>query len=164
MATLGSGIEGDTSIERLCQTHDSFGESVLMMTVQNERPEALRYLLSLTEYFPTQIILEDTNNEGTSLLSAAVQLGHTELIEIILDFVIATADQNQLVKYLSLQEFAIYQRDCHGTMLVACIWVDVIMDDYLGGRCLEILHTCDRGLDALVSNSHIILRVHGAQS
>lgn len=82
-----SGIEGDTSIERLSQTEDASGESVLMMAVQHERPKALAYLLSLSEYYPAAIVLEDINNEGTTLLSAAVQLGNMQIIDIILDFV-----------------------------------------------------------------------------
>lgn len=86
IGTMGSGIEGDTSIERLSQTQDSFGESVLMMAVQNERPEALSYLLGLKSYYPSDIVLEDSNNEGTTLFSAAVQLGHDRMIRTLLDF------------------------------------------------------------------------------
>lgn len=86
IGTIGSGFEGDTSVERLAQTQDSFGESVLMMAVQNERTEALKYLLGLRSYYPPEIVLEDNNNEGTTLFSAAVQLGHEELIRILLDF------------------------------------------------------------------------------
>lgn len=103
-ATMGSGLEGDTSIERLCQTEDSFGESILMMAVQNERPQALKFLLSLHDYFTIHGVLEDCNNEGTTLLSAAVQLGHTELIDIILDFILASAQEPQFRHYLSLQD------------------------------------------------------------
>ncbi|KAI1330795.1 VPS9 domain-containing protein [Xylariaceae sp. FL0255] len=104
IVTLGSGLEGDTSVERLCQTQDSFGESVLMMAVQNERPESLKLLLSMEDFFPRISVLEDTNNEGTSLLSAAVQLGHTELIDIILDFVIASTTEPQTEEYLAVQD------------------------------------------------------------
>ncbi|KAJ8106319.1 hypothetical protein ONZ43_g7106 [Nemania bipapillata] len=102
--TLGSGLEGDTSIERLCQTQDSFGESVPMMAVQNERPAALGYLLSLEDFFPRTMILEDTNNEDTSLLNAAIQLGHTELIDVILDFVMASTPEPQMRDYFALQD------------------------------------------------------------
>ncbi|KAF5869915.1 putative vps9 domain protein [Botrytis fragariae] len=102
--STSSGIEGDTSIERLSQTEDSSGESVLMMAVQHERPESLRYLLSLQYYFPLRSVLEDTNNEGTTLLSAAVQLGHTELINIILDFVYRASSELIVVGYLSRQD------------------------------------------------------------
>ncbi|KAI1776812.1 VPS9 domain-containing protein [Hypoxylon cercidicola] len=104
IATLGSGLEGDTSIERLCQTQNPFGESVLMIAVQNGRPDVLRYLLSLKDYFPIDIVLDDCNNEDTSLLSAAVQLGHTELIDIILDIVMASAAEPRIRNYLSLQD------------------------------------------------------------
>ncbi|KAI8630614.1 hypothetical protein F5Y19DRAFT_51926 [Xylariaceae sp. FL1651] len=104
VVTLGSGLEGDTSIERLCQTQDSFGESVPMMAIQNERPEVLKYLLSLEDLFPKDVILDDTNNEDTSLLSAAVQLGHTELIDIILDFVMTSTPESQIRHYFALQD------------------------------------------------------------
>ncbi|KAI0534346.1 hypothetical protein GGR58DRAFT_520457 [Xylaria digitata] len=104
VATLGSGLEGDTSVERLCQTQDSFGESIPMMAIQNERPEVLKYLLSLEDLFPKEIVLEDTNNDDTSLLSAAIQLGHTELIDIILDFVMASTPEPQIRHYFALQD------------------------------------------------------------
>jgi hypothetical protein len=102
--STGSGIEGDTSIERLSQTEDSFGESVPMMAIQNERPESLRYLLSLHDYYPVQTILEDDNNEGTTLLSAAVQLGHTELIEILLDCIYLAESEAVVIEYLAKQD------------------------------------------------------------
>jgi len=102
--SMTSGIEGDTSIERLSQTQDSFGESVPMMAIQNERPESLKYLLSLHEYYPPYVVLDDTNNEGTTLLSAAVQLGHTELIDIILDFVYHSGPESVIREYLAKQD------------------------------------------------------------
>ncbi|KAH9216766.1 hypothetical protein DL95DRAFT_334900 [Leptodontidium sp. 2 PMI_412] len=102
--STSSGIEGDTSIERLSQTEDSFGESVPMMAIQNERPESLRYLFSLRNYFPLDMVLDDTNNEGTTLLSAAVQLGHTELIDIILDFVYRAESEAIVMEYLTKQD------------------------------------------------------------
>src|SRR5438045_7263124 len=43
--TLSSGLEGDTSIERLCQTQDSNGNSIMMMAIQNSQVVALKYLL-----------------------------------------------------------------------------------------------------------------------
>ncbi|KAH9886848.1 VPS9 domain-containing protein [Xylariomycetidae sp. FL2044] len=104
IVTMGSGLEGDTSIERLCQTQDSFGESVPMMAVQHERPEALEYLLSLDEYFPTEAIFSDCNNEGTTLLSAAVQLGHTELINIILNFIQKPESTTRVCSYMAQQD------------------------------------------------------------
>ncbi|KAI0204931.1 hypothetical protein F4808DRAFT_315283 [Astrocystis sublimbata] len=104
IVTLGSGLEGDTSVERLCQTQDSFGESIPMMAVQNERPQVLKYLLTLEEFFPKEMMLEDTDNDDTTLLNAAIQLGHTELIDIILDFVMSSASKQEIRQYLALQD------------------------------------------------------------
>ncbi|KAI0100525.1 hypothetical protein GGR51DRAFT_351099 [Nemania sp. FL0031] len=104
IVTLSSGIEGDTSVERLCQTQDSFGESIPMMAIQNERPAVLKYLLSLEDYFPRAMVLEDTNNDDTSLLNAAIQLGHTELIDIILDFVMTSTSEPEMRNYFALQD------------------------------------------------------------
>ncbi|KXJ91820.1 hypothetical protein Micbo1qcDRAFT_146653 [Microdochium bolleyi] len=102
--TTGSGLEGDTSIERLCQTQDHSGESVLMMAVQHGQPATLKYFLSLEEFFPARAVLEDTNNQGTTLLSAAVQLGHAELIDGILDIVLSSSSDEQTCAYLHQQD------------------------------------------------------------
>lgn len=106
IGTMGSGIEGDTSIERLSQTQDAFGESVLMMAVQNERSEALTYLLGLRSYYPAEIVLEDSNNEGTTLFSAAVQLGHEKMIKILLGFMVnePTVTDEWLRSYFAKQD------------------------------------------------------------
>lgn len=102
--TMGSAIEGDTSIARLCQTQDALGQSVPMMAVQNGRPGVLKYLLALDEYFPAHVILEDRDNQGTTLISAAVQLGHTEVIDIILNFIMRAASREQTARYYALQD------------------------------------------------------------
>ncbi len=102
--SISSGIEGDTSVERLSRTEDSAGESILMMAIQHGQPGSLKYLLTLDKYYPLDAVLEDTNNEGTTLLSAAVQLGHTELIEIILDFVFHAETDSIIISYLARQD------------------------------------------------------------
>jgi ankyrin repeat protein len=96
-----SAIEGDTSIESLSRTQDPAGDSVLMMAVEARQPEALRYLLNLGEYYPIDSVLEDCNSQGTTLLSAAVQLAHTELIDTILDFVFASATEEAVTSYIA---------------------------------------------------------------
>ena len=96
-----SGIEGDTSIETLMQTQDTEGDSILMMAVEARQPGALDYLLSLEEYFSTKFILEDSNKEGTTLLSAAVQLAHAELIEILLRRIFQARDQQEISDYFA---------------------------------------------------------------
>lgn len=101
--SMGSGIEGDTSIERLSQTEDLLGESVLMMAVNNRRPEALRYLLSLEEYYSVPTVLADANNEGTTLFSAAVQLGNKDIIDILLE-TMNRVDEQTRISYLTRQD------------------------------------------------------------
>ena len=97
-------IEGDTSIEKLCQTEDPSGDSVLTMAVEAQQPEALAYLLSLEEYYPTPAVLEVTNKEGTTLLSAAVQTTNFEVISIMVDYVFSLRDVLQVKDYLSRQD------------------------------------------------------------
>lgn len=96
-----SGIEGDTSIETLAQTQDIDGDSILMMAVEARQPEALDFLLSLEEYFPPNFILQDSNKDGTTLLSAAVQLAHTELIETILRCICGTRERAAVMEYIA---------------------------------------------------------------
>ena len=99
-----SGIEGDVSIESLCQTQDSSGKSVLMMAVEARQPHALKYLLSLREYYPIDVVLRDCNGEGTTLLSAAVQVSDTELIEILIDNIFQVRDSQRIHDYLARQD------------------------------------------------------------
>ncbi|KAK2795351.1 hypothetical protein FQN50_009742 [Emmonsiellopsis sp. PD_5] len=102
--TIGSttsALEGDTSIESLTKTQDPAGDSVPMMAVEGRQPEALKYLFSFEEHYPLESILEDTNSDGTTLLSAAVQLAHTELVDIILDFVFQSRDSHLLASYFA---------------------------------------------------------------
>ena len=96
-----SNIEGDTSIEMLAQTQDIDGNSVAMMAVDARQPEALEYLLSLEEYFPQRHLLEDSNKDGTTLLSAAVQLAHGQIIDILLRYIFQTRDTEDVVDYIS---------------------------------------------------------------
>ncbi|MCJ1383108.1 hypothetical protein MMC17_006221 [Xylographa soralifera] len=104
MNSRSSVIEGDTSIEKLCQTQDSLGDSVLMMAVEARQPEVLEYLLSLEEFYPSHVILEDCNGQGTTLLSAAVQLAHAGLVEILMDYILHIRDIKQIENYVSKQD------------------------------------------------------------
>jgi len=101
IGSTASGMEGDISIESLSRTQDSTGNSILMMAVEAGQPESLRYLLSLEEYYPPRVILDDTTSEGTTLLSAAIQLAHTELIEIILDYVFQKREERTIIEYIA---------------------------------------------------------------
>ncbi|KAM0248008.1 hypothetical protein ACHAQJ_009642 [Trichoderma viride] len=104
VGTLGSALEGDISVERLAHTSSALGESVLMMAVQGGSVEVLGYLLSMSGYYPFDIVLNDVNNENTTLLSAAVQLGNRELINSFLDYLLDRANPGQLGQYFSIQD------------------------------------------------------------
>ncbi|KAM3472976.1 hypothetical protein MY8738_008605 [Beauveria namnaoensis] len=104
VGTIGNALEGDISVERLAQTSDSFGDSVLMLAVQNGQLAVLKYLLSLRGYYPLEAVLEDMNNEDTSLLSAAVQHGNSEIIDTLLDCISSGVSHTQLVQYVQEQD------------------------------------------------------------
>lgn len=107
IGSMTSQIEGDSSIETLTKTQDPAGDSIPMMAVESHQPEVLKYLLGLEQYYPLENILADTNTEGTTLLNAAVQLGHTEIVDILLDFLFEATDENAIIPYLS-------KTDLHG--------------------------------------------------
>ncbi|UKZ61665.1 uncharacterized protein TrAtP1_002923 [Trichoderma atroviride] len=104
VGSLSSALEGDISVERLAHTSSALGESVLMMAVQGGSVEILGYLLSLSGYYPFDIVLTDVNNENTTLLSAAVQLGNRDLISSLLDYLLGKANPIQLAQYFSVQD------------------------------------------------------------
>jgi hypothetical protein len=104
VTSRASGIEGDTSIEKLCQTQDTSGDSVLMMAVEAKQPEALAYLLSLEEYYPSEVVLEDCNSDGTTLLSAAVQNAHAQLINIFVEYLFDLGDPRRMKDYITRQD------------------------------------------------------------
>lgn len=101
LGSIASGLEGDTSIENLTKTQNPSGDSVLMMAIEGCKPEALRYLLDLEEFFSPERVMEDTNGDGTTLLSAAVQLAHTELVNILLEYLYRVADHEAIRNYFT---------------------------------------------------------------
>lgn len=103
-STVGSvtgAIEGDTSIGTLSQTQDSDGHSLLMMAVIGRQSAVFQYLLSLENYYPLKFILEDSDNEGTTLLSAAVQTSSSGLVEIILQHILKVEERQLIVNYFA---------------------------------------------------------------
>ncbi|KAJ9646291.1 uncharacterized protein PV06_02102 [Exophiala oligosperma] len=99
-----SGIEGDTSVQSLAQTQDGVGNSVLMMAVESQQPQSLLYLLSLHEHYGTEDILDDTTQDGATLLSAAVQGANTELVNILLDFAEQNTNETRFREYLAVKD------------------------------------------------------------
>ncbi|KAL5341790.1 hypothetical protein BJX70DRAFT_26532 [Aspergillus crustosus] len=98
--SVNTAIEGDSSIETLVKTQDPRGDSVLMMAVEGRRSETLKYLLSLDEYYTVTDVLDDTNTDGTTLLSAAVQLAQAEIVDVLLNFLTNAADESAISSYL----------------------------------------------------------------
>lgn len=104
LETTLSGIEGDTSVASLAQTQDTSGNSILMMAVESQQIPVLQYLLSLSEYYPTAIVLEDVSTEGTSLLSAAIQLANVGLVDCLLEYLEQNVEESTFVDYLAKQD------------------------------------------------------------
>lgn len=101
LESIASCLEGDVSIENLTRTQGSSGDSIPMMAVEASQTGSLKYLLALTQYYSLDRILQDTNTEGTTLLSAAVQLAHTETVDIILDYILQDSTPEDIAAYLS---------------------------------------------------------------
>ena len=91
-------LEGDISIETLSRTQGpNHCESVLMMAVESGQVDSLRFLLSLSEIYSGDFVVDDTDSEGTTLLSASVQHGDQRIIELLLDFVLKNAPNDDIV-------------------------------------------------------------------
>lgn len=92
------------SVEKLSKTRNANGESVLMMAVQERRTEVLKYLLE-TKLFDLEFLVEDTNNEGTTLLSAAVQAESQEIVDLICPYLF-DLEETALRKYFARPDTA----------------------------------------------------------
>ncbi|KAI5839849.1 hypothetical protein DFP73DRAFT_560496 [Morchella snyderi] len=92
------------SVEKLSKTRNANGESVLMMAVQEGRTEVLKYLLE-TKLFDLEFLVEDTNNEGTTLLSAAVQAESQDIVDLICPYLFEL-DEAALRKYFARPDTA----------------------------------------------------------
>ncbi|KAK5708991.1 hypothetical protein LTR17_020171 [Elasticomyces elasticus] len=95
---------GDLSSDKLAQTQDADGNSVLMMTVESGQQKALKFLLSLPSHFRADFVLDDVNNAGTTLLSAAVQSENEDLTDQLIAFLEKHTSSEQLQRYLSVQD------------------------------------------------------------
>lgn len=95
---------GDLSSEKLAQTQDADGNSVLMMAVEGGQRETLQFLLGIPAHFRADFVLDDANNDGTTLLSAAVQSGNQAVTDELLAFIDKHASSEQLQRYLEVQD------------------------------------------------------------
>ncbi|KAK4997655.1 hypothetical protein LTR66_002954, partial [Elasticomyces elasticus] len=104
-SVMSATVEGDCSVEKLLQTQNPDGESVMMIAVEAGQLEALQYLLSLREYYSVGYVLEDCNTDGMTLLSAAVQSGNRGITEALLEYLLDNSpDDNAIRSYLAMQD------------------------------------------------------------
>jgi ankyrin repeat protein len=99
-----SGVANDMSVEKLAQTQDAEGNSIPMMAVEAGQRNALHFLLSLPAHFRADCILSDVNDDGVTLLSAAVQSGNVAVTEELLHFLESNVSEQELKKYLAVQD------------------------------------------------------------
>lgn len=98
-------LNAETSVEKLTQTQDVNGDSLLMMAVDNGQEAVFKYLLGLDEFFTVDFVLEDCNNEGTTLLSTALQGDHFGITQTILKYVLSNSHSNKAIRsYLARQD------------------------------------------------------------
>ena len=86
-----------SSLDKLSKTRNVNGDSILMMAVQDRQPEVLRYLLEIP-YLSVPFVLDDENNDGTTLLCAAVQIQNIDGVEILLN-VLMDLPEEAILKY-----------------------------------------------------------------
>ena len=103
-SSLDLGFGGDLSVDKLAQTQDADGNSVLMMAVEARKRDALRFLLSMPAHFRADFVLDDVNNAGTTLLSAAVQSGDRGLTDEVIHFLERNVSDEDIQHYLAAQD------------------------------------------------------------
>ena len=101
---MSVALGGDLSTEKLAQTQDADGTSVLMMAVEAGKTQALRLLLAMPAHYRTEFVLDDVNSEGATLLNAAVQSGNHAVTDELIAYVEKHTSQEQLIKYLAVQD------------------------------------------------------------
>lgn len=94
----------DTTGERLAQTQDADGNSVLMMAVDAGQAQALKFLLSMPAHFRADFVLQDVNSDGATLLNAAVQSSNRDIADELIAYLEENTSEKQLVKYLAIQD------------------------------------------------------------
>lgn len=99
-----SGVANDMSVDKLAQTQDAEGNSVPMMAVDAGQRNSLHFLLSLPAHFRANCILNDVNDDGVTLLSAAVQSGNVAVTEELLQYLERNVSDDEMKKYLAVQD------------------------------------------------------------
>ena len=103
-STMSTGLDGDLSVETLAQTQDTDGNSILWMAVESGRKDALQFLLDMPAHFRADFVRDDVNNEGTTVLSAAIQSGNAAVADELIDFLETESTEEEIVRYLARQD------------------------------------------------------------
>lgn len=104
-STASDGSEGETSLSKISQSQGLMGDSILMMCVESGQLACLEYLLSLGQFFPIEVILEDCSNEGTTLLIAAVQGDDRNLTTQLLNHIVQYSPSDDALRsYFTKQD------------------------------------------------------------
>ncbi|KAF2173251.1 hypothetical protein M409DRAFT_49723 [Zasmidium cellare ATCC 36951] len=101
---MSTGLGNDLSVDKLAQTQDADGNSVLMMAIDSGKKDALTFLLSMPAHFRASFILEDINNDGTTLLSAAAQSGNRLITDELIEYLENNASPDELEHYFRVQD------------------------------------------------------------
>lgn len=94
----------DITGDRLAQTQDADGNSVLMMAVDAGQAQALKFLLSIPAHFRADFVLQDVNSDGATLLNAAVQSSNRDIADELIAYLEDNSSEQQLLKYLAIQD------------------------------------------------------------
>ena len=103
-SSMSVTLGGDLSTERLAQTQDADGNSILMMAVDAGKPQALKFLLSMPAHFRADFVLDDVNSDGATLLNAAVQSGNRLVTDELITYIEENTSDDELRKYLATQD------------------------------------------------------------
>lgn len=104
-SNASQATNGDSSTEKMAQSQGVAGASILMMAVESAQLSCLEYLLSLERYFPIEVVLDDCNNEGCTLLMAAVQGDDRNLSVYLLNHIMRKApSETTLRAYFARQD------------------------------------------------------------
>lgn len=95
----------ETSVDCLAKTRDPAGASILMMAVEKSQSSILQYLLHDSRLFTPATILDDCNDDGTTLMQAALQVSDPEIALALVDYLdVHVADHGLIRAYLARQD------------------------------------------------------------
>ena len=80
------------------------GESLLMLAILSGQVKKLEYLLGLHQYYSLDFVLQDMDNDGTSIMSAAVQTGQQAMTDILMQYLQPFISKSEFIRCLAHQD------------------------------------------------------------